>query len=599
MMADGADDGYALVQLHDQPFDTATMNNDVFCFLLRIIELYHKGEVVNTFSYTKFMLDSLKEPITVPSTSAHTSMKTVGSRCGVGEDIIANCLQRMAKWVKLSIYVVQAEYPSFEIVQCFTVFEISLRCGGPEQECLTKKIEHVANVCRVPALSFANQRADLLPVARLHKESTVETHFQCWVHACHRFESAKPDFRKRHPTYAFRPPLRRYGVFKPWTAEVESNFGVIKGVLRETRLNSLESTEEDVVKVILDLPESGDQTERAATFEEARCVWRENYGIARQNPTHARIDTGQKRGPRSSCGEKLTYTEFRRKRRDSASAIVTDDVQTCGQATIDAVANSEMEGWTEKHEKEKQFQENKLRARACEAIWYGQTTAAAVDPLDETLEADATAHANNQGKLAAAAQRRHYRVAESLKQGAKLSLAGKRYYIEPELAKDDVLQHLRDLVRIETVLPIGPYPDIAIVDDPANIAELIDVSIKLRGGCATLPEVIIGTRSGPVTAFLKPLARSLWISDGFVTANVDFARLLVHVLRGASEPWTFITSAADFEVAKKEAIRKKQSASVIGLCTTEECYVFGLQGLHALRRAKPNYPTSIKHRVND
>ena len=84
MMADASDDGLSFTRSVDgwDSFDPAALNSDVYYFLIRIVELYKEDKLVDTFSYTKYMLDSWKhQPVIVPLGQAN--FKTVGDRNGV------------------------------------------------------------------------------------------------------------------------------------------------------------------------------------------------------------------------------------------------------------------------------------------------------------------------------------------------------------------------------------------------------------------------------------------------------------------------------------------------------------------------------------
>ena len=89
MMADAADDALAFTRSNDncETMDIVRFNTDVFLFLVRVTELYASGKVVHMFSYTKFMLESLRlGPIMLPMQGAAAArfdeQKTVGNRNG-------------------------------------------------------------------------------------------------------------------------------------------------------------------------------------------------------------------------------------------------------------------------------------------------------------------------------------------------------------------------------------------------------------------------------------------------------------------------------------------------------------------------------------
>ena len=81
------------------------------------------GKVASIAGYTSYMLQSLKTaPIVVPDGKG--GFKQVGDSSGVPDTILKRCLQRMTCWVKLCVTTLQAEFPSFEAMQRYTVFNL-------------------------------------------------------------------------------------------------------------------------------------------------------------------------------------------------------------------------------------------------------------------------------------------------------------------------------------------------------------------------------------------------------------------------------------------------------------------------------------------
>ena len=80
-MADASDDGLCYVRLGDafDKIEPATLNNDLYCFLLKIVQQYIDGKVTQTFGYTSYMLETLRRnPIVVQCKSDRAKFKTLG-----------------------------------------------------------------------------------------------------------------------------------------------------------------------------------------------------------------------------------------------------------------------------------------------------------------------------------------------------------------------------------------------------------------------------------------------------------------------------------------------------------------------------------------
>ena len=81
MMADATDDALTLTRSVDDwdNFDASSINSDVYCFLIRIVELYVEGRATTIMSYTHYMLETLKlQPVIVPI--GNGNFKNIGNR---------------------------------------------------------------------------------------------------------------------------------------------------------------------------------------------------------------------------------------------------------------------------------------------------------------------------------------------------------------------------------------------------------------------------------------------------------------------------------------------------------------------------------------
>jgi hypothetical protein len=153
LLADASDDALMFTRGMDSwdNMDPSITNSDVYCFLIRIAELYSEGKVCNVVSYTKYMLDSLQmSPVVVPS--GKNCYKTIGCKDGVSQAIIQGALQHLSCWVKLCIHVLKAEFPDFELVQRFSVLDLQGRLNE-------HRLTGCYNTCvrALQVLSFASQ----------------------------------------------------------------------------------------------------------------------------------------------------------------------------------------------------------------------------------------------------------------------------------------------------------------------------------------------------------------------------------------------------------------------------------------------------------
>ena len=79
---------------------------------------------VDIFSYMKYMLDYLSlKPVGAPTSSSN--FKTIRAKDGVSHSVIIDCLRRLSCWVQLCVAVMCAEFPDSELIQCFSVFNVT------------------------------------------------------------------------------------------------------------------------------------------------------------------------------------------------------------------------------------------------------------------------------------------------------------------------------------------------------------------------------------------------------------------------------------------------------------------------------------------
>ena len=62
-------------------------------------------------------------------------VRQIGSSYGAGPDVLGRCLQRMAGWVSLAVRTVETEFPSFDSIASFSVFNVSELSQEPADAC--------------------------------------------------------------------------------------------------------------------------------------------------------------------------------------------------------------------------------------------------------------------------------------------------------------------------------------------------------------------------------------------------------------------------------------------------------------------------------
>ena len=275
MMADAADDGLEFTR-HADSFtaaDPATIQEDVYLFLVRIVSLYKEGKIVQILSYTQYMLEMLKtNPVTLPLTvQGGLTWKTIGG--AVSDDILQQCFQHMGAWVKLAVRVIRAEFPEWELLQCFWVLDLGEGVVDRDAEERTAAFQKLGKAFKLDPDHLANQVNDHIHVARCFKQQHGTDNLSAWANAVRRTE-ARRDTALQHPCDHLKGLLYRYATFRACTSRIEQDFSKIADALGDKRLHSLESTEACVTKVVLDKPrDSAACNAIVASAQEPACKW--------------------------------------------------------------------------------------------------------------------------------------------------------------------------------------------------------------------------------------------------------------------------------------------------------------------------------------
>ena len=424
----------------------------------------------------------------------------------------------------------------------------------------------------------------LAPVARQHSLSTGANNLDCWIAAVRRAES-RHSVAVLNPTRAIREGIYRLAMFKACTSRVEQDFSKIDEVLGSKRLNGLEATEDDVIKVLLDAPT--DPKELSKVVANARIIWRECYGVSRPGEGKARrFDLGvpkKKTNKRELdvVGEagvpqgKFARTDFVQRRRAAGANLVASVEAADGQDMINAIADAALPGWTEKHDKELAFQAAKRTHRLNEAVGSGLISS----PDDAIVEAASDQKAEEKARSIAAAKRAA-RMKEKVAPGMALDFALLRGHGVFFSARSDACYRRAAALgmRVLPAMTGDQSARVVVAADVAKVPESCELVVRMLGGSIVAPEVFLGTRQGPCLTFLPAVSvkREIWLSAKFRAVKPAIAAIFDRAAMADTSNWAIIASAAEFEAVRR-ATRNK--ASVLGLADSAEVAL--------IRRAMP------------
>jgi len=138
------------------------------------------------------------------------------------------CISRMACWVNLLLCSINAEFPSWHVLQAFRTLDLqhTLEPQGPH----LKDLERLAAVFRVDSVALKHQFNDLRPSARRTRTAEGLNNQEAWRSALRKAKAKH--MRTLHPTGALQPVLVRYVTLSgATTSGVERLFSVQKSLL--------------------------------------------------------------------------------------------------------------------------------------------------------------------------------------------------------------------------------------------------------------------------------------------------------------------------------------------------------------------------------
>ena len=281
MMADGGDECLCLTRfLEPELFDTTKFAKVLADHHARMRGLFMDGLCLESGA-TGALLRSLKEaPKTV---MVNGSVKTIGSPSA---DVVDRCLGRMAAWVRLGESISEAEFPFFEPLQCFSVFNLESKNLDAD---ISDKLARLCNVLGLVTETARDEYFFYLPIARMHFKPGADV-FECW-------REAVRDPRSRGQLVShgstLRQLLKRLGAWSGSTMECERLLSKHKRIATEQRKELVElGVNADAALVTMDPADADD------VIKIARKLWALNFGtmtLTVENGRKRRRDLGVKK----------------------------------------------------------------------------------------------------------------------------------------------------------------------------------------------------------------------------------------------------------------------------------------------------------------
>ena len=207
MMADASDCALGFVRAFDtEESDPAETMLECQRFLSELHHLFTAGHCTES-GYTEHMLHQLK---TSKGFLVKGRGKTVGGPDAVTPAMIAKARETMRLYTSLAAEVVSAEYPAFELLQSFCIFDVQPRkTPMVEDALLMSSAERLCQAFHVEQQVFVSEYLDHRPIALNEARAKRLSNAQAWASAVQR-TSARTSTAKNHPSSVLRKVLWRY-----------------------------------------------------------------------------------------------------------------------------------------------------------------------------------------------------------------------------------------------------------------------------------------------------------------------------------------------------------------------------------------------------
>jgi hypothetical protein len=292
MMADGADEAVVLIRIFDdEQTDPARQSDELWMFRRRL-ELLFGSRTARCFTlegYTKTACDFLESRIHV--LKQRGKVLTAFGGPGSVAQVKQSCLARMQTWTKLCDYIIAAEFPDFDLIHSFWIFNVTgsrAKTGHGYVDdhpamvaaCATERVacfKRLATAFGVDEHALTEQFNKCLPIAQ-HRAGTLgHSNGAAWKFAVHRLA-------KRMKMDSLSTVLQRYLGFGMSTTGVEHTFSTIRDALAHRSQAELKNVKR--LLVLTRLCSMQDPAFVSTIVGEAREIWMTIHSPSRHGGEH-------------------------------------------------------------------------------------------------------------------------------------------------------------------------------------------------------------------------------------------------------------------------------------------------------------------------
>lgn len=273
MIADAGDEGSQLCRSFDRELPASEdLANEIATFITRISHLFALDEPVCVLTgYTHHMITLLSEREILLPTLDGKSVRSLGGPGSITAELVVQCLKRMQTWVRLAKMVIQHEFPEWDLVSAFQLFNVT---GGKKLLSTQTQETHINRISKffdLDVMQFRTQFYDLAALARVHAQNASCDSFSAWQAIIKQVLSSKKR-RDQHPCDAVQVALSRWAAWSPSSSGVEQSFGHLTHFATARQSHASEACECNEAVLLLDHCEDLEE-QQIALARKARLVF--------------------------------------------------------------------------------------------------------------------------------------------------------------------------------------------------------------------------------------------------------------------------------------------------------------------------------------
>ncbi|CAK0831689.1 unnamed protein product, partial [Prorocentrum cordatum] len=462
--------------------------------------------------------------------------------------------------------VIETEWPDWETLKSFSLFSLNIErrdtksnhfIGLKADEEEDRYIERLAKVFGCCAATLKREFQDHEPLARkIYIEQKVSTQ-DAWREALRRTQEGRAALKANHPAISLLPVLAEFMTFGSSTSGVEQGFAKTLRTISPQQLAADHMVEENICKLAIDkgLERDADIAQTAIKF------WAEAFGEPRKhNEGKSRIDKGITTRKRARPDGRKTEADFLRKRRDSVVVAAQGTSATdASNSIINGTCLHEAGGaWTDKHEKEQDFQKTK-RARR---MFLNRGELLDDELADPEVQEEMKQQQSNQDK------RDKERLADTKRKelrttgGGLGNMNGRSAFIDQDASSDELSANL--LRKGANVVDQRCGAQTFVVRDPASTSTRIHVSARMTGAWICTSRL----DAGPVVKYKAKLDihKKVSLTTDFKNAQMAVANIIKRIATTfPGSKWKILEDVEQYRTLKNKAEVQKRPNDALGI----------------------------------